>query len=365
MKRILFLALVLLGTVSLSAKNVSVTVVPATATIMQKGKVIQPVTPGVYSLNVTLGELVFVAQADGYDSEQFIINLKSPSTMQVRLKPNRKQVSLSSDPNTATIYVDGREMGKGTVDFSINKHESKTVKIEQDGYDTYIKQIGFNDQSDIKMSYNVSLEQNRREINVLLDNVPAAVFLVDGAEIAKGTNRAKFDVHKGKDVKLTIRAEGYHELEKNISFYHTESLYNLTSELKEDEMFTLSIPGADIANKDIIIHVKKNMTREDAIHNLSYYLDELFEGLGLSERDNITGYYSTIWIVNTFGNRSVRTKATLKEMPTSGDGELKFKLKIRSEFAEKANPTDQDYKVWNRVLRAFKDVPEKLANHVQ
>ncbi len=363
MKRILFLALVLLGTVSLSAKNVSVTVVPATATIMQKGKVIQPVTPGVYSLNVTLGELVFVAQADGYDSEQFIINLKSPSTMQVRLKPNRKQVSLSSDPNTATIYVDGRELGKGTVDFSINKHESKTVKIEQDGYDTYIKQIGFNDQSDIKMSYNVSLEQNRREINVLLDNVPAAVFLVDGAEIAKGTNRAKFDVHKGKDVKLTIRAEGYHELEKNISFYHTESLYNLTSELKEDEMFKQSIPGADIANKDIIIHVNKNMTRDDAIQNLSYYLDDAFGEL--TERDNITGYYCTIWVVKPFGNRSVRTRASIKEIPNSGDGELKFKLKIRSEITDKADPSDQDYREWNRVLRIFKDVPELLANHVQ
>ena len=39
MKRILFLALVLLGTVMLSAKNVSVTVFPETATVMQKGKV--------------------------------------------------------------------------------------------------------------------------------------------------------------------------------------------------------------------------------------------------------------------------------------------------------------------------------------
>lgn len=362
MKRILLLLSVLLVTVTMFAKNVSVTVYPATATVMQKGKVIQPVTPGVYSLNVSIVDLVFVAQADGYDAQQFIINLKSPATMQVHLKPNRKQVSVSSDPNTATIYVDGREMGKGTVDFSINKHESKTVKIEQDGYDTYIKQIGFNDQSDINMSYNVSLEQNRREINVLVD-IPAAQFLVDGIEIAKGANSAKFDVHKGKDVKLTIRAEGYHEFEKNISFYHTESVYNLTKELKEDEMFKQSIPGADIANKDIIIHVNKNMTREDAIHNLSYYLDEAFEGL--SERDNITGYYSTIWVVKPFGNRSVRTKATLKEIPTSGDGELKFKLKIRSEIAKKADPTDQDYEEWNRVLRDFKDVPEVLANHVQ
>ena len=85
MRKILCLMLVLLGTVMLSAKNVSVTVFPETATVMQKGKVIQPVTPGVYSLTVSIVDLVFVAQADGYDSQQFIINLKSPSTMQVRL----------------------------------------------------------------------------------------------------------------------------------------------------------------------------------------------------------------------------------------------------------------------------------------
>ena len=69
MKRILLLLSVLLVTVTMFAKNVSVTVYPATATVMQKGKVIQPVTPGVYSLNVSIVDLVFVAQADGYDAQ--------------------------------------------------------------------------------------------------------------------------------------------------------------------------------------------------------------------------------------------------------------------------------------------------------
>lgn len=187
MKKLLLLAAFIVCSVTcLSAKNVTVTVSPEHAIILQKGKIIQPVTPGVFNLNVSfLSSEVFTAQADGYDSQQFVVSSKSPETMRITLKPNRKQVSFSAEPSTATIYVDGRELGKGVVDFTINKNESKTVKVVQDGYDTYIKHIGFNDQSDTRMSYNVSLEQNRKEVNILVDT-PSAEFWFNGVLVAKG-----------------------------------------------------------------------------------------------------------------------------------------------------------------------------------
>ena len=363
MKRFLFLALVLLGTVSLSAKKVTVTVYPPTATLTLKGKEIPSTsTPGVYDLTVSIMDLVFTAYADGYDPKQFVVNLKSPLAFPIYLEPNRKQVSVSSEPNTATIYVDGRLMGKGVVDFSINKNETKIVKIEQEGYDTYIKRIGFNDQTDINMSYNLVLDQNRREVNVLID-VPAAEFLVENISVAKGTNRATFYVHKGKDVKLLIKAEGYYDYERTLSFYDEQSSYNLTKDLIVDQAYAESVPGSDIANKDVIIQVSKDITRDSAIQRLSFHLSE--EVGELKDRDNVTGYYSTVWVAQTLGNKCVRTRAILKQMPDFGDGDLKFKLRIESQKADKLNPSDQDYSPWGRLLKIYQDLPMELTNMVQ
>lgn len=363
MKRILFLALVLLGTVMLSAKNVSVTVFPETATVMQKGKVIQPVTPGVYSLTVSIVDLVFVAQADGYDSQQFIINLKSPATMQVHLKPNRKQVSVSSEPNTATIYVDGREMGKGVVDFSINKYETKTVKIEQDGYDTYIKQIGFNDQSDINMSYNIALEQNRRDVNILVD-APAAEFWLDGVLIGKGKNTATITLHKGKDVPLVIRAEGFLEFSRIMKFSENVSSYNLTQELSIDEAYTASEPGADLANKRTEFMVKSGMTREDAIKRMKYYIGEIFETYEVN--DNYAGWYRTVWNVEQYpGGQYIRTRVEIKEVPDNGDGQLKFKFLLQSQITTKEHAKDEDYHNWDRVLKKYVKLAMDLRHIVE
>ncbi|MBR4962844.1 MAG: hypothetical protein IKY54_02965, partial [Muribaculaceae bacterium] len=98
MKKLLFVGLMLLcSTLLLSAKNISVTVSPENAIVTEKGKVVQPVSPGVYSLSIGLFEAVYAVQADGYDPQHFVLNLKSPSTMRVDLKPNRKQVSFAAE----------------------------------------------------------------------------------------------------------------------------------------------------------------------------------------------------------------------------------------------------------------------------
>ena len=363
MKKVLFLVVAFVCSTLLSAKSVSVTVFPEDAVVMQKGKVIQPVTPGVYSLTVGLWDYVFVAQADGYESQQFIINLKSPSTMQVRLKPNRKQVSVSTKPNTATIYVDGREMGKGVVDFSINKYETKTVRIEQDGYDTYIKQIGFNDQSDINMSYNISLEQNRREVNILVD-APAAEFWADGVLVGKGKNSTAVTLYKGKDVELIIRAEGFLEYSRIMRFSENVSSYNLTQDMSIDEAYIASEPGADLANKRTEFMVKGKMTREDAIKRMKYYIGEIFETYEVN--DNYSGWYRTVWNVEQYpGGKYIRTRVEIKEVPDNGDGQLKFKFLLQSQITTKEHAKDEDYHNWDRVLKKYVKLAMDLRHIVE
>ena len=350
--------------VGLSAKSVSVTVFPENATLMFKGKVVLPVSSGVYNLKVGLTDNVYTVQADGYDSRLFVINMKSPQMMQIKLKPNRKQVSFSAVPNTATIYVDGRERGKGVVDFSINKNETKTIKVEQDGYHTYIKQIGFYDQSDVKMSYNVSLSQSRRDVNILINDIPAE-FWLNGVLVAKGKNTATVTLYDGYEAQLVIRAEGYLEYSRILKFSENVTSYNLTNELTVDEAHTKSVPCADIANTRTEFTVVKDMTREDAIRRIKYYVGEMFETYEVN--DNYSGWYRTVWNIEEFpaSGKYIRTRVEIKEIPDNGDNQLKFKFLIQSQISTRKSANDEDYKDWNRVLTKYAKLASDVRNLVE
>ena len=361
-KILLFVILLLSSSVGLYAKNVSVTVFPEHATIIQKGKIVQPITPGVYHLKTGFKAETFTVQADGYDSQHFIIDKKSPSSMQIKLQPNRKQVSFSANAD-ADIYVDGRILGKGNVDFTIYKNESKTVKIQQDGYDTYIKQVNFNDQSDIKMSYNVSLTPNRKEVNILVD-APNAEFWFDGILVAKGKNTATITLRKGVSSELIIRAEGYLEYCRMLNFNESTTSYNLTQEMSIDEAYVSSEPGADIANRRTEFTVRGNMTRDDAIRRMKYHIGEIFETYEVN--DNYSGWYRTIWNVETYpGGKYIRTRVEIKENPDNGDGQLKFKFLVQSQITTKEHAKDEDFKEWDRVLKKYAKLARDVRNLVE
>lgn len=347
----------------LSAKNVQVSVTPTDATVILKGKVVQPVSAGLYSITVGLLDQAFTVQADGYDSEQFIINLKSPAAIQIDLKPNRKQVSVTCSPETANIYVNGRLMGKSPIDFNIYKGEQKSIMITADGYDKYIKTIGFYDQSGIKMSYNLDLVKNRRDITVLVD-APAAEFYANGVLVGKGKNSASFPIYKDKNVQLVVRAEGYLEYSRIIQFQENVSSYNLTQDMAVDAAYAASEPGADIANKRMEIMVKKSMKRDDAIQRMKYYISELFETLEIN--DNVSGWYRTAWNKEEFPDKIVRSRIEIKEIPDNGDGQLKFKLLLQSQFTTKTKGAkDEDFHAWDRVMKKYVKLLSDIRNLVE
>ena len=367
MKKILLFVVAVFSSITLFAKTVQITVSPSNAVVLQqKGKVLEPVSPGIYSITCSIVDLAFTAQADGYDSESFVVNLKSPKTMEIELKPNRKDVSLTTHPNTADIYVDGRLMGQSPVNFTINKGESKNIILSADGYDRYTKKINFYDQADIHMSYNIEMVQNRRDVNVLVD-VPAAEFYVDGLLIGKGKNTVTFQVYKDRPVQLIIRAEGYLEYVRVMNFSENVSSYNLTQDLVIDAAYAASEPGADIANKRFEVMVRKGRSKDDVTQRTKYYISELFETLEIN--DNVSGWYRTAWNVETFEDKFVRTRIEIKEIPDNGDGQLKYKMLLQSQVSYKkdhnrsgASPKYEDYHNWDRVLKKYVKLLSDIRN---
>lgn len=364
MKKVLLLAMAIMCTVTLFAKTVSVVVIPATATVYQKDKVIVPISPGIYNLPVNIiGKVVYTIQADGYDSEQFVINRQSPKQIQISLKPNKKEVNITTDPNNATIYVDGKESGQGHVTFQIRKGETKQIKAVADGYDNYTKLVGFNDQSDVIMSYNLNMAQNVRTINVLVD-APSAEFYADGILVAKGKNSAAITLRKGKQTEIIVRAEGFLEYSQYISFSESASSLNLTQRLSEDKSYTVSQPGADLANRRMEFMVKKSMSRDNAIQRMKYYISELFETLEIN--DNVSGWYRTAWNQEEYPDKIVRSRVEIKEIPDNGDGQLKYKFLLQSQVSpKKPYLRDEDFKDWDRVLKKYAKLVMDIRNLVE
>ncbi len=364
MKKSLILIATFCCSIAMFAKNVSVSVSPENAIVYQKGKIVQPVSPGVYSIQVSITDLVFAVQADGYDAEQFVINLKSPSTMKINLKPNRKSVSITSNPSTADIYVDGRLMGQSPIDFTINKGESKSILLVADEYDRYVKTINFNDQHDIKMAYNIEMVRNTRSVEVYVD-VPAATFLVDGVVVSDGQNRATIKLFKDRAIKLNVKAEGYIEYSRVLNF-NDDVPANLTKDLSPDQGYAASDPINDQANKPFTITVRKGMSREDAIQRMKYFLSEAFETLEIN--DNISGWYRSAWSLRLFKFEGyiVRTRVEIKEKPDNGDGLLQFKILLQSQIAYKTDGArDEDYKNWTRVLKEYNTMLSDIKNQIE
>lgn len=364
MKKIIVIAMALGCCIFSNAKTVSVTINPASAVLMQKKNVVPAMSPGVYSITVSIVDLVFTAQADGYDPEQFVINLKSPNTMQINLKPNRKNVTISTNPEEAVILVNGREAGQGQATFTINKGEVKTVKAVAEGYDTYVKQIRFEDIATVDMAEDVSLVKNSRDVKVLID-ADAAEFWVDGVLVGNGRNEAKFTLKKGKTAQLVVRAPGYREYSRLFSFYDEpdRESFNLTKDLAIDHAYAASEPGAEIANKSMNFMIPKKMPRDQAIQRMKYYISEVFETLEIN--DNATGWYRTAWNREQFDNDTwIRTRVELKEVPDNGDGQLKYKFLLQSQITHVKDARDEDYHPWGRVLKRYAKLAIDVRNVV-
>ncbi len=359
-KSLLFVA-ALMCVVSLSAKTVRITIEPSNAQLFQqKGKQVTPIEKGVFDIPCSIVDLAFTAKAEDYDSQSFVVNLKSPKTMHIVLQLNKKHVVITSDPNDAKIYVEGREAGQGQAKFDILKGESKTIKLMAEEYDTYLKRINFSDFDQRNVEYNVEMVRNTRTVNIRVD--APAKFYVDGVVVSEGQKEASIKLLKERPVRLNIVADGYLEYSELV-YFNDDIPTNMTSKLEVDEGYVASDPITDQANKKFVITVKKGMSREDAIQRMKYYISEKFETLEIN--DNIAGWYRTAWTTRAYKGYIVRTRVEIKERPDNGDGKLQYNMMVQSQIAYKEEPSDHDFSDWKRILKDYSTILSDIKYQVE
>lgn len=346
---------------TMSAKTVRITIEPSNAQLFQQnGKQINSVQDGVFDIQCSIVDLAFTAIAEDYDSHSFVVNLKSPKTMHIALKLNRKHVVVTSDPKDAKFYVEGHEAGQGQARFDILKGESKTIKLTAEEYDTYYKRINFSDFDQRDVEYHVEMVRNTRPVNIRVD--APAKFYVDGVVVSEGQKEASIKLLKERPIRLNIVADGYLEYSELV-YFNDEIPTNMTSKLEVDEGYAASDPITDQANKKFVITVKKGMSRDDAIQRMKYYISEKFETLEIN--DNIAGWYRTAWTTRSFKGYIVRTRVEIKERPDNGDGKLQYNMMVQSQIAYKEEPSDHDFTEWKRILKDYSTILSDIKYQVE
>lgn len=336
----------------------------SSATIYDKGNPISG-SNGVFRVDLGLFESKeLLVQADGFDDAHITISRKHKTdNYEITLVPNRKKVSIISNVENSTIYVDGDEIGKGMATFNIYKNTRKSVKILADGYDTYTGTVSFNDSRDLAINKDCTLYPNRKEVSISVLQNGAIAYGPNGklGTITDG-NPLKLIIHKGKPIMLRISCEGFIDVFKRIEFEDENTFYNLGSMPVDDGYMATDFHSSDIANKVITIKVREGMDRDAALTAMKYYITNDFRNLEVN--DNLAGWIRTQWNIDKFTTMTIRTRIELKQIPFDGDG-LKFNLLVETQkAAPDAGMSDEEFSDWEYVLKKYKKLPESILKSV-
>ena len=126
-------------------------------------------------------------------------------------------------------------------------------------------------------------------------------------------------------------------------------------QMEKDDAFDAS-EATDISNIDLEIRTKKQEL--DAWKLISQIITSYFDVIEVTDRE--TGYLRTAWVVQTFKQKTVRTRIIVK---LGSSDPLTYKVKLVSELANSPQTSvknDELFKEWDRVLRKYKEVIHEL-----
>ncbi|MEI8007442.1 MAG: hypothetical protein WCI48_14645 [Bacteroidota bacterium] len=122
-------------------------------------------------------------------------------------------------------------------------------------------------------------------------------------------------------------------------------------QMEKDDAYDAT-EATDVANVDI--EIKTTKKEDDAWKLLSQIITTYFDVLEVTDKN--TGYLRTAWVVQTFKQKTIRTRLIVKLASTDP---LAYKIKLVSEVAGASQvsvKSDELFKEWDRILRRYKEI---------
>ena len=180
---------------------------------------------------------------------------------------------------------------------------------------------------------------------------PDAKIYVDGKMMGSG----ELDVMILSHECVTVKVEKVGYLNGTIEFCYkpnyTPPPKTYFYQMEKDDAYDAS-EATDVANVDI--EVKTTKKEDDAWKLLSQIITTYFDVIEVTDKN--TGYLRTAWVVQTFKQKTIRTRIIIKLASTDP---LAYKIKLVSEVANAGQvsvKSDELFKEWDRILRKYQEV---------
>lgn len=272
-----------------------------------------------------------------------------------------QKVNIIASPSTAKIYVDGRIKGTGSYTISVGKKDCVTVEVKEDGYmseiRTYCNKRGYDDPPKVD---NIQLKQDEALLpsTIAITSSPqTAKIFVNGVEMGSGSHQLSLPLNECLTVE--VRAEGYIQESRTYCKKKGQGQPPKSDyfKLQPDESYTSSIES-DIANKELVLNVKPDRTKEEAWKIIVATILGKFDVLEMN--DEKSGYLRTAWVGKNFASNTVRMRIILKQ---ATDAPLTYKIKFISEASGAPRTpysADEQFDAIGRILKTYDGFLDEL-----
>lgn len=296
-----------------------------------------------------------------------VFNIVLVIVFAITLNTSAQKVNITTSPATAKIYVDGRLRGTGSYTVGVGKKNCVTVEVKEEGYmsevRTYCNKRGYDDPPNVDY-IQLKPDEALLPASISITSTPqTAKIFVNGVEMGAGAYQ--LSVPYNECLTVEVKEEGFVQESRTYCKRKGQGLPPKSDyfKLQPDESYTSSIQS-DIANKELILNVKPDRTKDEAWKIIVATILGKFDVLEMN--DEKSGYLRTSWIGVTFKANTVRMRVIVK---MSTESPLSYKIKFVSENSGRSGTpfsADEQFAAFGRILKTYDgfldEITTKLKN---
>ena len=208
------------------------------------------------------------------------------------------------------------------------------------------------------MAISLTASAGKKVVHFTVSEPDAKIF-VDGKNLSSG--QLEITIPSYACVNIKVEKIGY--LTGLIEFCNKSNVSpppkTYFYQMEKDDASDAS-EATDVANVDI--EIKTNKKEDEAWKLLSQIITTYFDVIEVTDKS--TGYLRTAWVIQTFKQKTIRTRIIVKLGSTDP---LSYKIKLVSEVANSGQvsvKSDELFKEWDRILRKYGEVIHEAASRL-
>ncbi len=267
-----------------------------------------------------------------------------------------KTVLVKCPDSGAKITVDGDYAGGQEASFKMKYIGWKNVTVSAPKYISESFTVRPNSSNITEVC--LKLDPKYMERNYTIKTIPEdAIITIGGEQVAQGTYSFSMD----RDHYLTADVSRQGFFSQTIRVDGTDAPGVRTVTLIEDDAWIASAPASDIANKNIRFRATSSKDDDEIWYTLIRYASDYFGDFTVNDKG--AGWAKSTWVSRSFSKIKVRSRLEIKRNP--GD-KKEFTIYLASEYTTKKDCSDDEcFKQWDRVLKAYVELPSALSTAVQ